>query len=133
MFQERNRPEQQRKQSRSFDNFDCSWQIEYNGLKFSSPYEYNRYRELEVLERAGEIHSLECWKLFEIVINDHRVCAYECDFFYIKKDGTPVVEEVKGNILEKEFAIKWRLMKALYEPQGFEFRLLRFGKYEIRV
>ena len=55
---------------------------EIDGIKFHSRKEANRYTELKMMIRAGEITQLELQKQFKIEINGLKVCTYICDFYY---------------------------------------------------
>lgn len=88
------------------------------GITFDSKKEANRYCELKMLERAGEISCLETQKKYVLIpayydsyprfgkngkrLKDgqkciERECAYYADFCYIDRDGQYVVEDVKGH------------------------------------
>ncbi len=85
-----------------------------NGESFDSKKEANRYRELLLLERAGEITDLKRQEKFVLIPAQYepdtigkrgsvkrgklieRECSYIADFMYIDKDGNTVVEDVKG-------------------------------------
>lgn len=84
-----------------------------DGLKFDSKKEAQRYRDLLLLERAGEIRELERQKTYEISVYGHDVTSYRCDFRYIEGEGRLVIEDVKGHRTEL-YKIKKRLMKAIY-------------------
>ena len=92
-----------------------------DGIKFQSKKEGNRYCELKLLQRAGEISDLELQKKYELVPAQYetvetgeyykvgekkgqpktkQVCVeqalcYVADFVY-KENGQTVVEDVKG-------------------------------------
>ena len=75
--------------------------------RFDSIKEYNRYRELVLLEKAGIISNLQ--KQVPMVIQEafidndgkkQRAIIYKADFIYIK-DGEEVVEDVKGYDMKK--------------------------------
>jgi hypothetical protein len=76
---------------------------EVDGHKFHSIKEAHRFEELRLLERAGEIYSLQLQPVFELEtvsgVNGevHLVGRYRGDFAYIEKNSTVlVVEDVKG-------------------------------------
>ena len=104
--------------------------ITINGIMFDSIREANRYRELRLLERAGEIHTLELQKKYVLIPAQYETverygkkgqrlkdgqrciekeCAYIADFTYFKRSGTFVVEDAKG-MRTKEYIIKRKLM-----------------------
>ena len=108
-----------------------SRKVEVDGIVFDSEKEANRYSELKLLERAGEIQDLRCqWKFVlipaQIEFYDRyskktgkklrrsgkkvleRECAYIADFVYWK-DGEMIVEDTKG-FKTKEYIIKRKLM-----------------------
>ena len=106
-----------------------------DGITFDSRKEARRFRELQLLERAGEIHGLELQRVFELipaqteevltgevykrgekkgqqktkVICVEKSVTYRADFCYYLKDGTFIVEDTKG-IRTKDFIIKRKLM-----------------------
>jgi len=78
----------------------------YDGHWFDSAKEAARYRELQLLEKAGEIHDLRLQPRFELnaaagslrtPTGAHRkVGEYRADFAYTDTLGAHVVEDVKG-------------------------------------
>lgn len=103
--------------------------ITVDGITFDSRREYNRYRELKLLERAGIIQGLELQKKYVLIpaqyetferygvkgqrLKDGRKCiekecAYIADFVYTE-NGETVVEDTKG-MRTKEYIIKRKLM-----------------------
>ena len=74
-----------------------------DGEKYDSMKEYQRWCELKLLERAGQIKDLKRqvkFVLFPAQYNKgkclERECAYFADFVYKDKFGHEVVEDVKG-------------------------------------
>jgi hypothetical protein len=79
--------------------------VVYDGIKFDSKLELNRYHQLKLLEKNGYIESLELQPTF--LLHDtlrvfrngkketYRKSVYKADFAY-KKDGLYVVEDTKG-------------------------------------
>jgi len=73
-----------------------------DGIKFDSRKEANRYCELKLLEKAGEIRELtlqESWVLIPAFTKDgkhYRAIYYVSDFSYYDKDDKYIVEDVKG-------------------------------------
>ena len=87
-----------------------------DGITFQSKREATRYAELQLLQRAGEIFDLQRQVPFTLIpkqVRDGKVierpCVYKADFVYKEKDGTEVVEDVKG-VCTKEYRIKKKLM-----------------------
>jgi len=92
--------------------------VELDGLKFDSKAEARRWAELVILQRAGDIHSLEHHPRYELCVDGFLVSTYEADFrYYDKKRGEYIAEDVKGSeaTQTKEFKIKKRLVWALYK------------------
>lgn len=74
-----------------------------DGVVFSSIKEAYRYTELRLLLKAREIRDLQIQPVFllQAAFTDssgrkHRPIAYIADFSYITKNGTIIVEDVKG-------------------------------------
>lgn len=91
--------------------------ITVNGQVFDSKKEANRYKELRLLEKAGEIYDLRRQVKFKLIPTQRdeatgkvieRECSYRADFVY-EEDGKTVVEDVKG-FRTKEYIIKRKLM-----------------------
>lgn len=72
-----------------------------DGIVFDSQREAERYKELKILEKAGEINHLELQPSFELQpgfeckSKKYRPIIYKADFAYTEGD-TYVVEDVKG-------------------------------------
>lgn len=111
--------------------------ITVDGIKFDSVKEANRYRELKLLEKAGEISGLQLQVKYLLIPSQFgrvpderrpggtkRVClerevAYFADFVYRDKAGNLVVEDVKGyrdpaSAAYAKFVIKRKLMLERY-------------------
>lgn len=96
------------------------------GMTFDSKKEANRYLELRLLEKAGEITDLRCQVEYELIPAQYgpnvttprgktkrgplleRAVKYKADFVY-NDSGETVVEDVKG-FRTKEYVIKRKLM-----------------------
>lgn len=99
---------------------------EYNGMTFDSKRELKRYKELELMEKCGEIKNLRRQVKYVLIpaqrepdiigvkggVKKGRViereCAYTADFVY-EEDGETVVEDSKG-FKTKDYSIKRKLM-----------------------
>ncbi|OJA82927.1 hypothetical protein BGV71_14245 [Burkholderia ubonensis] len=87
---------------------------EYDGIKFDSRRERDRWVELMRQRNAGEISNLERQVVFVLadpVVIDGRkrpALRYIADFVY-ERDGATVIEDVKGRITEG-YRIKRHLM-----------------------
>lgn len=82
-----------------------------DGISFASRREANRYAELVIELKAGEIEQLILQKPFSLDVNGIHICDYIADFVYRRK-GKQVVEDAKGKRLEL-FKIKKALMRAI--------------------
>lgn len=111
----------------------------YDGIKFDSHKERDRYIELRLLERAGLIAALEVQPKF--VLQEGFKCpwtgkkvqalTYSGDFAYIESDHK-VVEDVKalvkkgrnrGRVLKTQaFEVRWKLARA--QNKDVEFRIV---------
>jgi hypothetical protein len=82
----------------------------YNGITFDSKRERDRYIDLLLLERAGEISELRLQVSFELIPKQagERNCKYIADFAYTR-NGEMVVEDAKG-VRTPEYVIKRKLM-----------------------
>lgn len=85
---------------------------------FDSTKEAKRYRELKLLEMAGEISNLELQPRFLLQESfkkngkTYRKIEYVADFKYIEK-GKTIVEDVKG-LQTDVFKIKHKLFEKKY-------------------
>jgi hypothetical protein len=107
--------------------------VEFNGIKFDSKKEMQRYILLREAEDKGIIQDLKLQVRFELIpaIKEEYVehlktkdkiktrtvqlpITYTCDFQYYK-NGELVVEDVKASksMLPKEFILKEKMMYAL--------------------
>ena len=93
---------------------------EYQGLKFDSVREKNRYIHLKELENKGEIKNLELQKKYELQesfkLNGKTIRAinYICDFYYIDQNGTEHIEDSKG-VRTDVYKIKKKLFEYKYQ------------------
>lgn len=90
-----------------------------NGIEFDSKREAQRWAQLKLLERAGEIANLERQVSFELIpaqkIREkvvERACYYIADFVYTE-NGQQVVEDAKG-VRTPEYIIKRKMMLYRY-------------------
>lgn len=96
-----------------------SKKITFDDITFDSKAEGYRYIELKLLERLGEIQSLKLQVPFDLIVNDCLICKYKADFMYMQ-DNKLIVEDVKG-VRTKEYILKKKLMKAIYNIDIFEY------------
>ena len=113
---------------------------QYMGIVFDSKHEMERYRELYLLERAGEISNLQTQVPYLLIppqfddavaveLADHdkkkkpklleRKCEYIADFVYRDSEGRLVVEDAKGT-KTKEYIIKRKLMLHVHKIRVVE-------------
>ena len=95
--------------------------VEYDGIKFDSVKEKNRYIGLKQLERLGVIQNLqrqvkyELQPSFKLNGKTIRSITYIADFVYIQ-DGVEVIEDVKG-VRTKEYLLKKKLFEYKYQKE----------------
>lgn len=87
---------------------------EVNGITFDSEKEANRYKDLLLLLKAGEIGVLRTQVEYELNPGGTHSLKYIADFVYIiTATGQEVVEDAKG-FRTKEYKKKRRLMKKVH-------------------
>ena len=69
-----------------------------DGIMFDSKWEHKRYRELKLLQKAGDIFDLETHPQYSVVWpkNGARICTVILDFRYVDAQGDIRVEDTKG-------------------------------------
>ena len=84
----------------------------YDGKKFDSKKECERYKELKNMG----VKDLKCQVRYPINVNGVKICAYIADFTYLDRKGILIVEDVKSDITRKlpVYRLKKKLMKAVY-------------------
>lgn len=87
---------------------------------FPSTGEYRRWRDLRLLERAGEISDLERQVRFDLDVNGVHIGRYTADFGYTR-NGERVIEDFKGMDTD---ASKLR-RKLVYAIHGVEVVIVR--------
>lgn len=93
-------------------------------IKFDSKAEADRYAELKIMEKAGEIFGLRLQpeyllqEAFEHRGEKHQAIKYKADFQYIQK-GQNIVEDVKGH-KTPEYKIKKKLFIKKYPNLVFK-------------
>ena len=88
----------------------------WHGITFDSKHEADRYDELLLLLKAGEIHDLKLQQTYKLVGTQRtptgaavRAVTYIADFVYYTRDGKTIVEDAKG-FKTKDYIIKKKLM-----------------------
>lgn len=96
---------------------------EIDGITFASNHEANRYCELKLMERAGEISDLQLQRAYTLIGAQRdkdgkvleRPVKYIADFVYKDKTGHTVVEDAKTPGTRTDvFKIKRKLMLSIY-------------------
>jgi hypothetical protein len=91
--------------------------VEFNGLRFDSKAERDRYCVLVYEEKNRRIRDVEVHPRFPLVIHEQNCGVYEADFAYIDAaTGERVVEDVKSPATRKlaTYRLKVRMVWALY-------------------
>jgi hypothetical protein len=88
---------------------------EVDGQVFDSLKEANKWRELRLLEAAGEIRDLERQVRFKLDVSGVHICDYIADFVFARRTG-PVVMDVKSEPTRKrrDYRLKAKLMQAVH-------------------
>lgn len=98
-----------------------------DGITFDSVKEANRYAELRLLEKAGEISDLELQSPFLLQPGfvhkgkKYQPIKYVADFIYTDKDGAKVVEDVKSPATRKDKVYQLKKKMMLY-VHGIEIK-----------
>lgn len=102
-----------------------------NGITFDSKLESDRYQQLLLLEKAGEICDLTLQMEFQIFHGyrdpetgeKEKSAFYVADFVYLDcKARKWIAEDTKG-VETKDFRLKWKLVKQRYPD--YTFRILK--------
>lgn len=110
-----------RKKGSKYNNI----KVEYDGIKFDSKKECERYKELKLLEEAGDISAL-CTQVkytlmekFKAHGKTYRAITYTCDFSYVEYGSNIIyVEDLKSKATAKDkvYQLKKKMMiKHLWE------------------
>jgi len=95
-----------------------------DNIRFDSHAEANRYTELKMLLQAKEIFDLQVhptfviWKMRNQATGKEEKIKYIADFSYTEKDGTNVVEDVKG-VKTAVYKIKRKMFTTVYPYTKF--------------
>ena len=89
--------------------------VEFDGHKFDSKREANRYIYLKSLEKKRVIEKLAIHPEFVLEVKGMIICKYIADFSYFS-DGKFIVEDVKSKFTKKisTYRLKKKLLLALY-------------------
>lgn len=95
---------------------------EVDGFLFDSTSEANRYSDLKLAERAGNIRNLELQPKFSINLEGRHICDYFADFRYYDCDKEEIIiEDVKGMATDV-YKLKKKLVEAVYKIKITEIR-----------
>ncbi len=88
--------------------------VEMDGIKFDSVKEAKRYKQLQLLERAGEIQNLRMQVPFILFEKNKygRAIKYIADFVY-EENGQTIVEDTKGYKTDV-YKLKRRIMAEVH-------------------
>lgn len=92
-----------------------------DGIRFASKAEAKRWKELLLLERAGQITRLRRQPRFDLVVRNEKVGTYVGDFGY-GTSACDVIEDVKG-VATPVFKLKWAICRLLYP--SISWRIVR--------
>jgi hypothetical protein len=85
-----------------------------NGITLASKKEAKRYKELNLLLKAGKIGMLARQVEYELNVGGSHSLKYLADFVYIDREtGETIVEDTKG-FKTRDYKRKRRLMKKLF-------------------
>lgn len=100
-------------------------EVTVDGLRFQSVKEASRWKELKLLERAGEITGLVRQLRIEIIPKTklYKAVSYIPDFVYFdKREGKTIYEDVKGYKSGSAYQIFTLKKKILYWRHGIEIK-----------
>ena len=90
--------------------------VALDGMEFDSRREANRYAELKLLQRAGEISDLRTQVRYTLIPGQRKpsggtehAVTYTADFVYRDKSGREIVEDAKG-VRTQQYIIRRKLM-----------------------
>ena len=88
---------------------------EVDGIMFDSKHEADRYCELKLMERAGDIKDLRLQVPFVLIPKQdgERAITYRADFVYMDRKGHKVVEDAKG-VRTEVYKLKRKLMQYMH-------------------
>ncbi len=97
----------------------------YKNMTFDSRGECDRYQELELLEKIGEIQFLKRQEIHMLWVKQFIIGTYQSDFEYFEK-GKLIIEDFKG-VQTGLFKRSWKHLAAMYYDD------IESGKIELRI
>lgn len=96
--------------------------ITFDGHKFDSKKEYERYLILREALEKKDISALELQKRHPLFVKNIKVASYVADFDYVLKNGQVVTEDVKSKMTAKlpVYRLKRKMFAAQYNRQILE-------------
>ena len=83
--------------------------VEVDGIRFPSRAEAGRYRELKLLEKAGQIYGLKLQPRYKLLgYGGGNICTYVGDFEYVETEDVKGVKTAEYKIKAKRFADQFR-------------------------
>jgi len=93
--------------------------VVFDGIKFDSIKECNRYKQLLLMQKAGEVVKIELQPRYDIIINSNFCGFYKADFKLYYSDGRIDIEDVKGMKLPI-YNLKKKIVEAMYNIKIIE-------------
>ncbi len=90
-----------------------------DGITFASKKEAQRYHELKLMEKAGEIRALILQPIFTLRVDEIEIGAYRADFRY----ETKLFSAQKG----------WTWQLVVEDVKGFKTPLYRWKKRHVEI
>jgi hypothetical protein len=88
----------------------------YNGIKFDSKKELQRYLILEKMKKDRIIFELEIHPVFPLLVNGVKIGRYTADFKYKTRQGETIIEDVKSKITKtRDYMLRKKIL-ATYNP-----------------
>ena len=81
---------------------------------FASAREAKRFKELQLLEKAGKIKWLELQEPLSVVINGKKVCTWFADFTYWDIPNRGYVREDAKGVRTPVYRLKKKLVEAFW-------------------
>lgn len=102
----------------------------YNNYNYDSRFEARVAAELDLLQAAGEITTIERQFKISLDVAGHHIANYYCDFRVEYPDGTFELIEAKG-VETEAYRLKRKLMEAIWLPEHLDhtYRVVKEKSY----